>query len=283
VGAPPRSVAGATWLADDERRQVPALVGSSHAVFIETGREGTDSDGEIIGTARNHEASVRFFTADGELPGCGHGTVAALAYLAGRADKPEHQASLRAAGGRQIHGRVWRQGDLVTAEFDAGTVGLREPTREELSLVSPALGLRAQALGPGSCVATLGRPRMLVSVASRSVLDALRPDLPALRDACLRLGLLGCYAYTGPTGAGGTFAARMFAPAIDVPDDIANANSTACLAAHLHATTGAGRVIVDMGDSLGSPARITATVADAEPGRVYVGGAARIGQTILLA
>ena len=78
---------------------------------------------------------------------------------------------------------------------------------------------------------------------------ALRFFTPAGRAARLR--------------AGGRYAARMFAPSIGVPEDIANANSTACLAAHL-----AAGVAVDMGDSLGRPATITATqVADGKPVR----------------
>jgi trans-2,3-dihydro-3-hydroxyanthranilate isomerase len=252
-GSPTAIVAGATWLDDDDRRQVPVLAGTSHAVFITTAAE----------------SEARFFTAEGELPACGHGTVAALAYLAERTGQPQYETTLLAAGGRRIRGRAERRGELVSAEFEAGTVGLREPTAEELALVPAALGLPAQPLSPGACVATLGRPRILVPVAIRSTLERLSPDLPALREACLRLGLLGCYAYTAERRP----AARMFAPAIGVPEDIANANSTACLAAYLHATAGSEGVTVDMGDSLGSPATITATVS---AGGVYVGGTAKV-------
>ena len=67
--------------------------------------------------------------------------------------------------------------------------------------------------------------------------------------------LLGCYLYSRPT-AHGRIATRMFATSIGVPEDIANANSTACLAAHL-----AADIAVDMGDSLGQPATVTATAA----------------------
>jgi trans-2,3-dihydro-3-hydroxyanthranilate isomerase len=258
-GSPTAIVADAAPLDDDDRRQVPVLAGTSHAVFIHTAPE-------------DDAVSLRFFTAEGELPACGHGTVAALAYLAARAGRPQYETTLLAVGGRRIDGRAQRRGDLMSAEFEVGTVGLREPTAEELALVPPALGIAARALSPGACVATLGRPRMLIPVASRSALDALRPDLISLREACLRLGLLGCYVYT----AGQHAAARMFAPAIGVPEDIANANSTACLAAHLHGSAGIEAITVDMGDSLGSPATITATVAG---GSVYVGGTARIGRT----
>jgi predicted PhzF superfamily epimerase YddE/YHI9 len=54
---------------------------------------------------------------------------------------------------------------------------------------------------------------------------------------------------------------------VGVPEDIANANSTACLAAHL-----AGDVAVDMGDSLGSPSTITAR----HGAQIHVGGAAEV-------
>jgi Phenazine biosynthesis-like protein len=50
----------------------------------------------------------------------------------------------------------------------------------------------------------------------------------------------------------------MFAPSIGVAEDIANANSTACLAAHL-ARRGITSISVDMGDALGSPSTITAS------------------------
>jgi predicted PhzF superfamily epimerase YddE/YHI9 len=66
----------------------------------------------------------------------------------------------------------------------------------------------------------------------------------------------------------------MFAPSIGVPEDIANANSTACLAARL-AGRGFEEITVDMGDSLGVPATITAAARETSSGfEVRVGGAA---------
>lgn len=281
-GSPTAIVADQAWLGDDRRQRVPALAGASHAVFIDT--EVDEDTGK--GAGPRAVSSLRFFTAEGELPACGHGTVAALAYLAEHACVPEYQAMLRTVGGRVIHGQVRRQRGLPAAEFEAGKVGLREPAGQELALVSRALGIPTGTTAPRACVATLGRPRMLVPVPSRAGLDALRPDLQALRDACLRFGLLGCYVYTVPDPGEGASAARMFAPAIGVPEDIANANSTACLAAHLHAIDASSSgVTVDMGDSLGSPATISARVAGSAAGaapQVYVGGTARVERTLSL-
>ncbi|WP_262060580.1 PhzF family phenazine biosynthesis protein [Streptomyces sp. STR69] len=245
-------------LSDDERRRVPVRAGTSHAVFV---------------SVHGPEVSLRFFTAEGELPACGHGTVAALAYLADRAGVAEYRASLDAAG-RSFAGRAVREGARFRAVFEPGPVELREPTADECALVLPALGVTSDTLAPGARVASVGRARLLVPVASRS---ALAPDFGQLRSACDRFGLLGCYVYSVPEHSG-RIAARMFAPSIGVPEDIANANSTACLAADL-ADRGVTEIAVDMGDSLGSPATITAT---ARPGAaVQVGGTAEVTDVIL--
>jgi PhzF family phenazine biosynthesis protein len=278
-GSPTAVVAESDGLDEAARRRIPALAGASHAVFVDARPDG--------------ETAVRFFTAEGELSACGHGTVAALAYLAERAGiraaDDEQTAALRAAAtGQALDGVVARQGGVLTAEFAVAPVGLREPETEELSLLLPALGL---PLVRAAAVATLGRPRLLVQAPSRAALRGLAPDLAALKDACRRFDLLGCYVYAAPATARGHLAARMFAPAIGVPEDIANANSTACLATALHATgalragpAGPGRLAVDMGDSLDSPATVTATVTSVAGDRplIRVGGTARVGPTVRL-
>lgn len=241
----------------DERRRTAVAQGTSHAVYVRQADDATE---------------LRFFTAEGELPACGHGTVAALALLAARhGGAGPYRATLR-AGGRVFAGRAERDGELITAAFDPGTVGLREPTAEERALVLPALGLAPDEAGPDVRVAGVGRERILVPVPTRAVLAALRPDLDRLRAACDRLGLLGAYVHSEPSPEG-TLAARMFAPSIGVPEDIANANSTACLAASL-AGRGVHRIAVDMGDALGSRATITATAGPDL--RVELGGTARV-------
>lgn len=122
---------------------------------------------------------------------------------------------------------------------------------------------------------------MLVPVVSRRRLAALTPDFERLRAACDRLGLLGCYVYSPPT-VEGRLAARMFAPSIGVDEDIANANSTACLSAYL-AGDGRTEIAADMGDALGTSATITATARRGPSGTIVrVGGRAAIARTIRL-
>jgi trans-2,3-dihydro-3-hydroxyanthranilate isomerase len=224
--------------------------------------------------------TLRFFTATGELPACGHGTVAALAFVAERAGGTECRATIGTLG-RTFAGWVTRVNGRFDAAFDPGRVEVCEPSAGEHDAVLEALGVTSDKLLPGTCVASLGRPRLLVPVSTRSVLAALAPDFDRLRDTCDHLGLLGCYVYCLPTPEGRT-TARMFAPSIGAPEDIANANSTACLAAYL-AREGMAEITVDMGDAPGNPSTITAAAWQNQGGpHVHVGGSAAISGIVHL-
>jgi trans-2,3-dihydro-3-hydroxyanthranilate isomerase len=269
-GGSPTAVLEEASLTELERCQVPKLMGTSHAVFVSA--DGGDLDRPL--------ASLRFFTATGELPGCGHGTVAALAFLAHNAGRDPYHVTLHAAE-RSFAGEVTQANGNVSAAFDPGAVQLREATVDERVVVLDALGHDPDILVPEICVASLGRPRLLVPLSTPTAVAGLEPDYDRLRDVCDRLGLLGCYVHSVPTTEG-RLSARMFAPSIGVPEDIANANSTACLAARL-AQRKMTRINVDMGDSLGSPATITATTQQTGLGaQIRVGGAAKVIQTLRL-
>jgi PhzF family phenazine biosynthesis protein len=260
-GGSPTAVLHDRRLTDRERRELPKLAGTSHVAFVSVSDE---TEGEL-------RAALRFFTRAGELPACGHGTVAALAFLAEELGHREYQLTL-AASGRSFRAQAVENDGGVEAWFDPGTVEVREAAREERSLALDCLGETVESRSSGICVASLGRPRLLVPIASRLALAELRPDFVRLREECDRLGLLGCYVHTPPTGEG-RLAARMFAPSICVPEDVANANSTACLAARL----GEGQVSVDMGDSLGRPSTIIASARKRGRGlELRVGGTAKV-------
>jgi predicted PhzF superfamily epimerase YddE/YHI9 len=156
--------------------------------------------------------------------------------------------------------------------FDQGTVELWRPLASDRDELLAVLGLASlgSAAARDVVVASPGTPRYLVEVPDVASLARLTPDLERLAT----LDVLGCFAYA-LVGADRA-AARMFAPAIGVPEDIANANSTGCLAAHLHSPM----LRVDQGDARGFPSTV---LAAAEPGRggirVRVGGVAQLRQT----
>jgi PhzF family phenazine biosynthesis protein len=129
-------------------------------------------------------------------------------------------------------------------------------------------------------VASPGRERLLVPIANRAVLAGIHPDQPQLAAASRRFGQLGCFVYVPPSDArldARPAAARMFAPAIGVPEDVANANSSGCLAAHLLVNGRNSTVTVDQGDALGRPSTVWATAFRTPLGiATRVGGTARV-------
>ncbi|MFI0813338.1 PhzF family phenazine biosynthesis protein [Streptomyces echinatus] len=102
-------------LTDGVRRLVPTVVGASHAVFLSDDRDPADRRGN-----RQPVLQVRFFTPETELPACGHGTLAALAFLSARTGDREYHAELWASG-RVIKGRTVRRVSLlIDVTFMAG-------------------------------------------------------------------------------------------------------------------------------------------------------------------
>ena len=235
LGGSPTAVVWPDTSPDDSVRQaLPARIGTSHAVFV-------TMDGPV--------ATLRFFTSAGELPACGHGTVAAIAVLA--ADGP---VQLRVSG-RRFLGRAVHVGDGIEALFEPPPAIVRAAQPYETELVAAALGIKAAAAAVAS-LGESGRPRLLLPVADGEALALLKPDFEQLRETCDRLGLLGCYAYTllNTDNEGAHLAARMFAPSIGVPEDIANANSTACLATRRSSGTCASVSVFRSGSTPGSSA-----------------------------
>ncbi len=235
--------------ADADGVAVAAAAGTSHAAFLGPGRT---PDGGL---------PVRFFTATAELSGCGHGTVAAQAVRLARTALGE-LTDRQHTSGRTFDTLAIRRPAGIEVWFDQGLVALRHPAADERAAIGAALGLTADDPHPtdAPCVAAPGAPRMLVPVRDRSALFRVRPHFGRLTAACRRYGLLGCFVYVPPVGDR-PGAARMFAPAIGVDEDVANANSTGCLAAHLLDTTGAQTIAIEVeqGDSLGRPAGVLAS------------------------
>ncbi|MEU4221731.1 PhzF family phenazine biosynthesis isomerase [Actinoplanes sp. NPDC026623] len=255
-GSPTAVVIDDGTLTDEARRAVVRAAGTSHAAFVDTATGGAPA--------------VRFFTAEGELRNCGHGTIAAQAFLLEQGGASHHRGRQR-TGGRTFATTADRRPEGIEVWFDQGTIELRDAGGT--GGVVAALGLAPADVTGDLRIASPGTPRLLVGVRDRRVLLSMRPDLDRLAAECRRLGLLGCFPFA-LSAAGGSADARMFAPAIGVGEDVVNANSSGCLAAHLLATGRGGGLEVRQGDALGRPCVVRAAATDTPAGI-----AVRIGAT----
>lgn len=265
-GSPTAVVIDDATLTDDDRHATARRTGTSHTAFIDTSTADTPT--------------VRFFASAGELTNCGHGTIAAQAVLLHRSGATEHHGRQRTAG-RTFATTAIRRRDGVEVWFDQGVIALADHADATGGGIIAALGLQRADIAAGVRVASPGTPRLLVPVRDHPTLLSMQPDFDRLATECRRLGYLGCFTYAlSPTA--GTAAARMFAPAIGVTEDIANANSVGCLAAHLLDTSGNGEIEVRLGDTLGRPSSISASARHTGSGIVArIGGVVGLGPPIV--
>jgi trans-2,3-dihydro-3-hydroxyanthranilate isomerase len=265
-GSPTTVVIDDATLTDGERHAITGRTGTSHTAFI--------------GTSTADTPTVRFFTRAGELANCGHGTIAAQAVLLQRSGAAERHGSQRTAG-RTFATSAVRRDNGIEVWFDQGVIALADHTDATGGGIIAALGLQPADVAAGVRVVSPGRPRLLVPVRDQRTLLSMQPDFDRLATACRRLGYLGCFVYAlSPTTR--TAAARMFAPAIGVDEDIANANSVGCLAAHLLDLTGNGEIEVHQGAVPRRQSSISASATHTVSGVVArTGGMVDLGQPMI--
>ena len=189
----------------------------------------------------DHDLRLRFFNARRELPFVGHATVAAHAVLLA--------AGRRSAGrARQKSGTgiIDVMADASGVEFRQGVPELESPLPLKTTLrVAEALrlpALRLHALLPAR-LARKGSTRLLVPVADAAALDLLAPNFDTLEALGRELGAEGFFAVACErSGDSVRTDARMFCPALGVPEDPVSGNAHAMLAAYLweHQVLGPG-------------------------------------------
>jgi PhzF family phenazine biosynthesis protein len=182
----------------------------------------------------DHDLRVRFFTPRGEVGFVGHATVAAHAVLA--------------AQGLGAHRRQKQRSGIVAIEQLASSRGprfaftqpappLRGPIDATLRpALLAALGLAAADLDE-RCPPTLAgehSTRNLIAVRDGALLARLQPDLVQLAALAAAGAAPGTFVYTLRPAVGECDTeARMFCPALGIPEDPVSGNAHAMLAALL--------------------------------------------------
>jgi PhzF family phenazine biosynthesis protein len=192
--------------------------------------------------APDHDVRLRFFNARKEAPFVGHATIAAHAVmlaLGRRGAAPCRQASgtgvievrVRDIPGTPQHGPV--------IEFRQTVPELDNPLPFKTTLrVAEALKIPATSLHEimPARIARKGGTRLLVPVADSRALNALTPNNDTLISLGHELGADGFFVFAVDRGTGPdelTTEARMFCPALGIPEDPASGNAHAMLASYL--------------------------------------------------
>jgi trans-2,3-dihydro-3-hydroxyanthranilate isomerase len=229
----------------------------SETVFLIDG----DGDG-----AADTDARLRIFTPGAELPFAGHPTLGAAFVVGGRTGTDELRL-LTGAGVVAV--RLEREGDEVVHGVMEQPLPVPEPLEGREALLG-ALGVE-RSLTPVGAFRN-GPLHTFVELEDVAAVDALLPDLGAI--ARLVPGGVSCYAMDGAR-----VYARVFVPALGVPEDPATGSAAGPLAVHLanHGRIGFGEwVEIRQGVAMGRPSLLRARVDGSADRieRVLVGGGA---------
>lgn len=234
-------------------------------------------------------ASVRIFTPGREVPFAGHPTVG-TAVLLGLLDRAGEAGTLEFTLEERL-GLVPCSVEVVGSEHGHATFTLpRLPERigalPDKATLARALGLEEADIGFGGhqpAIYSAGNPFRCVPLRSRDAVSRARPQGEAFARAFDPPGdgFTNAYVYCAePLDPAHAFHARMFAPAVGVPEDPATGSAAAAFAGlfmdYEKPADGRHSFVIEQGDAMGRPSRITVAleVAGGRLLQARIGGAA---------
>ncbi|HEX4051505.1 MAG TPA: PhzF family phenazine biosynthesis isomerase [Steroidobacteraceae bacterium] len=222
TGNPAAVVLDAEGLTEAQMRAVARELNTGDTAFV------------LPPDAHDHDLRVRFLTRQGEAAFVGHATLAVHAALAASGSEPRPRQK-QASGIVRVE--LLERGPPARIAVRAPAPRLLaapEPAALEAALV--ALGLERSALDVRlpPWLAGSSSTRLLIGVSEGSTLAALQPDLGRLAQLAGAVGAPGFFLFSlRPAVPGVQTEARMFCPALGIPEDPVSGNAHALLAIYL--------------------------------------------------
>lgn len=237
---------------------------------------------------------LRIFTPARELPFAGHPVVGAWNWLARSGIVPLPENGSGRTGIKQEIGIgvlpvevEFEDSQPTSVVMTQGRFDIKGHVEDnsQRAAIADSLGLAVADLAqhlPIQVIST-GLPVLVVGLHSLAALERCRIRA-SLAAAYTGVGAMGCYAFTRETISDGLAQAhaRMFVPSDGIAEDPATGSAAGALAAYLvhHGSisvqprTGTARFVVEQGDFMQRPSRISVEVAGARNGvtQVRVGG-----------
>ncbi|HLQ13438.1 MAG TPA: PhzF family phenazine biosynthesis isomerase [Steroidobacteraceae bacterium] len=215
----------------------------------------------------DHDLRARFFTPRGETGFVGHASIAAHAVLASLGLPPCPRQKQR-TGIVNFERQADHAGESYA--FTQSPPPVPRPLEEPaLAALLAALSVRSVELDPRcpAVVAGTGGSRALIAVSDGAMLASLQPDLPRLAGLAAAGAPAGCFLYTlAPAVPDCQTEARMFCPALGIPEDPVSGNAHALLGAYLYglglleAGESGARFIARQGHHMDRPGSLIVTV-----------------------
>ncbi len=282
LGNPAGVVTNADGLSETEMRQIARELNNSETAFILSPSDNT------------HDVWVRFFTPTGEVPICGHATVAAH-YVRALEKRLGNVRVLQKTGAGVLPVDVVKDGDDIRVVMTQGKVEFGNTlSGETLAALFGALGVTPEDVRPDCPVqiVSTGHSKVMVGLRDNGLLNRLTPDMGLLTKISGSIGCNGFYTFTLHPGEPVAVHGRMFAPAIGIPEDPVTGNANGPLGAYLArygllpVTDGGLVFTAAQGEAIRRPGtmEVYVKVENGEPAEVRIAGNATIAfaTTLLL-
>ncbi|MDR0569713.1 MAG: PhzF family phenazine biosynthesis protein, partial [Clostridiales Family XIII bacterium] len=249
------------------------------------------SETAFVRRESENEYSLRYFTVTDEVELCGHATLAAFSVIFGKQDAGASCLAALTKAGRLA---VEKHGDLVF--MDMATPADISVIRDGAALkeIYACAGLEPSqgAEWPPEVIST-GLPDIILPVASREALNAMRPDFPMMSALSERMGVTGVHAFALGKAASSpqeeTVAyCRNFAPLYGIDEEAATGTANGALTWYLHKRGlmgGLARYV--QGEAMGRPSTVYGRLSRQDEGQAgATGGGARVqigGSCVLVA
>ena len=241
----------------------------------------------VTGSAGNR-ASVRIFTPGRELPFAGHPTVGTAVLLGLLGDEQDVELVLEEKIGPVPCDVRRLTPDCGHAIFTLPILPERAGALPDHATLAAGLGLSPEDIGFGThqpAIYAAGNPFRCVPLRSRAAVTAARPNGEAFDRAFGEPndGFTNAFVYCAePLDLANRFHARMFAPAVGVPEDPATGSAAASFIGAFmdfeQPADGSHAFVIEQGDAMGRPSRIAVSL-EVEGGhlrRARIGGEAVI-------
>lgn len=274
-GNPAGVVSNADGLSDSQMQTIARELNNAETAFI------------LSPTATDHEVWIRFFTPTTEVPSCGHATISAHYVRA-------IENALSSCTVRQRIGIGILPVDIIKEDsgyrivMTQGAVEISPQIKgKDRNKILNALNLSDSDLDDRFPIqiASTDHSKIMVGIKSRATLNSLKPDLTQLTNISRTIGSNGYFVFTFDSDDNEILThARMFAPAIGIPEDPVTGNGNGPLGAYLvhhnilNAADGSVTFKGKQGEAIKRPGIVTVTIEvnDDKPFKVKVAGDATI-------
>lgn len=227
---------------------------------------------------------VRFFTPTQEVDLCGHATIATFytlvekGYINGiEGNKKRYYQHTKAGklyvdvycNGETIEKVVMEQKKPEFIEKDIDIIELAS----SMNIEKNEIALGEKSLNPE--IISTGLPDIIVPIKNKEILDNLKIDKEKVKKISKELEVTGIHAFTIFEDK---IYSRNFAPLVGIDEEAATGTANGALFYYMRKNniTEKNEIIVNQGESLNRPSKITCKISDDNPDIIEVGGLASI-------